>query len=157
MQEYDINPIPLPEEAIKALEEHLHRPLIHQDWITPRPFGGPDIYHDYEEDYSEPQIFTENPWWSWHRASAFANGGFVRNKVKMFGMDDRGDSYAVPRNTVGEVLYSDDYDTIVIFNLKSGPLGAHLIRVEDSTDKFSPAPQNIRDRGPAPRRNAPNV
>lgn len=75
----------------------------------------------------------------------------------MIGMDDRGESYAVPRNTVGEVLYSDDTETIVIFNLKSGPLGAHLIRVEETTDKFMVAPKNILDRGPAPRRNAPNA
>lgn len=58
----------------------------------------------------------------------------------------------MPRNTVGEVLYSDDEETIVIFNLKSGPLGAHLIRVTDFTDKFYAAPQNIKDRGPAPRK-----
>ena len=89
--------------------------------------------------------------------SAFLNGGFVRNKVKMIGQDDRGESYMVPRNTVGEVLYSDDQDTIAIFNLPSGPLGPHLIRVQESTDKFMAAPQNILDRGPAPRRRAPNA
>lgn len=75
----------------------------------------------------------------------------------MIGQDDRGESYMVPRNTVGEVLYSDDETTIVIFNLPSGPLGAHLIRVEETTDKFMAAPKNILDRGPAPRRRTPNA
>jgi hypothetical protein len=159
LQEYDINPQPLPEEAVSAIEGHIRRPLIHQYWRTPRPFGGPDIEHgDYDDNYYENSFAKDNePWFTWYREAAFLNGGFVKNKIKLIGQDDRGESYAVPRNTVGEVLYSDDSDTIVIFNLKSGPLGAHLIRVEDSTDKFYAAQEPLLDRGPAPTRRSPNA
>ena len=143
-----------PENVVSAIEGHIGRPLIQKGWQVPR-----DIRDEWygDEDYEEPSSFGEQPWWSWQRATAFLNGNFVRNKVKMIGQDDRGDSYTVPRNTVAEVLYSDDQTTIAIFNLESGPLGAHLIRVEETTDKFMAAPGNILDRGPAPRRRAPNA
>jgi hypothetical protein len=149
LYEYDMNPVGIPDEVVSAIEGHLRKPLIVEYWNTPRALG--DNWFGDEEDYHE-NSFGDQPWWSWWRQSAFENGGFVRNKIKVIGQDDRGNSYAVPRNTVGEVLYSDEMTSIVIFNLPSGPLGAHLIRVEETTDKFMPAPANLVDRGPAPRR-----
>lgn len=85
----------------------------------------------------------------WHRTTAFENGDYVKTNEPVEGYDDRGTTYIVPRNMVGEVLWSDDLDTIAIFSIESGRLGPHLVRVEAPTELFRKIP---RGRGTMPRR-----
>jgi GNAT superfamily N-acetyltransferase len=106
------------------------------------------IVHDYELE--EEELRLPEAWGGWRRVhGAFQNGDYVRTNGQVSGQDDRGQTYTVNRNTVGEVIWSDDEETIVIFSLESGPLGAHNIRVQDRTEKFTLVP---RTRGTAPRR-----
>lgn len=85
----------------------------------------------------------------WHKEGQFNNGDYVRANQTTEGYDDRGSFYTVPRNKIGEVIWSDDEETIVIFSLESGPLGPHNVRVTAPTQSFSLVP---RQRGTAPRR-----
>lgn len=85
----------------------------------------------------------------WRRTSQFTNGDYVRANTKVDGYDDRGTYYVVPRNMVGEVLWSDEEETIAIFSIESGQLGPHLVRVTAPTESFSLVP---RTRGTMPRR-----
>jgi hypothetical protein len=86
---------------------------------------------------------------SWRKEGAFGNGDTVRINITTNGQDDRGTTYQVPRNKIGEVIWSDDTDTIVIFSLESGPLGPHNIKVTAPTQVFSLMPRGM---GQAPRR-----
>jgi hypothetical protein len=71
------------------------------------------------------------------KISKFINGDKVRAKHVLTGIEPQsGTEYVIPQNTSGEVLYSDDDETVVIFPLKSGPLGPHLVKVEEGTDDF---------------------
>lgn len=85
----------------------------------------------------------------WRKEGMFLNGDYVRTNVKIDGYDDRGAYYVVPRNMVGEVLWSDDEETIVIFSIESGPLGPHNVKSTAPTEVFTLVP---RTRGTAPRR-----
>jgi len=42
----------------------------------------------------------------------------------------------------GEVLWSDDDETIAIFSIESPALGPHLVRVQEDTESFAPAVGN---------------
>jgi hypothetical protein len=75
------------------------------------------------------------------RVSYFNNGDAVRVKIPLYGTDHEGTEYIIPVNMAGEVLYSDEEETIAIFTINSGPLGPHLVRVEDSTENFYPDPR----------------
>jgi hypothetical protein len=68
--------------------------------------------------------------------SAFENGQVVRAKVPMYGIDRDQQTHMIPMGTVGEVLWSNDNEAIVIFPLDTGILEPHLVRVQDSTVNF---------------------
>ncbi len=85
----------------------------------------------------------------WRKEGIFMNGDIVRTNFVTEGYDDRGTLYGVPRNSVGEVLWSDDDDTIAIFSIESGRLGPHNVKVTAPTDMFTLLP---RTKGVAPRR-----
>jgi hypothetical protein len=77
----------------------------------------------------------------WHRTSSFDNGEIVRNSVPVEGYDRDQVKYVIPRNSSGEVLWSDEQTTIVMFPLKqNGPLESHLVRAEGSTSDFYRSP-----------------
>jgi hypothetical protein len=98
-----------------------------------------------QSDLTVPQDWTS----SWRREGSFTNGDIVRCKVPVSGTDRDGSEYTIPRNASGEVIWSDDKSTIVIFPLKNnGPLQSHLVRVEDATDNFYLSPSF----NPGPRR-----
>lgn len=143
-----------------------------EQWVAPTPGGPnappapqmPQTQMPVEAPIAQPppqppkpneQLTIPGTFSSW-KVAGFQNGDFVRNKLPMDGIDRDNVVHTVPRNTVGEVLWSDDESTIVIFNYESGPLQAHVIRVEAPTKDFAFAPKNILDRGPAPRRRNPN-
>ena len=66
--------------------------------------------------------------------AAFQNGDIVRAIVPLHGTDRDGAQRYVPRNARGEVIYSDEYETIVIFPLhESAELEPHLVRVQTET------------------------
>jgi hypothetical protein len=75
------------------------------------------------------------------RVSFFNNGDAVRAKQPLYGTDHEGTQYIIPQNMAGEVIYSDEAETIAIFTINSGPLGPHLVRVEDDTQNFYPDPR----------------
>ncbi len=77
------------------------------------------------------------------------NGDYVRANVKVDGEDDRGTYYVVPRNTIGEVIWADDDETIVIFSINSEALGPFNVKVTAPTASFTLVP---RTKGTAPRR-----
>ncbi len=56
----------------------------------------------------------------------------------MIGIDRDGEQRKVPANAAGEVLFSDDGESVVIFPLKTGILAPHLVRVNSATDNFYP-------------------
>lgn len=85
----------------------------------------------------------------WRKSSALQNGDYARMNKSMIGYDDRGTQYTVPRNSIVEILWSDDTETIAIFSLGSGPLGPHNARIVGETANFSWVP---RTRGTAPKR-----
>lgn len=77
---------------------------------------------------------------SWKlRQSAFENGTIVRVETPLVGVDRDGRQWRVPRNSKGEVLSSDDDQTIAIFPLSTGKLQPHLVRVVAETTAFSPS------------------
>ena len=73
--------------------------------------------------------------------SFFNNGDAVRAREPLYGQDSNGTGYVVPANAGGEVIWSDEEETIAIFSIKSGPLGPHVVRVQDDTDKFYLSPK----------------
>jgi len=85
----------------------------------------------------------------WRKEGAFMNGDIVRVNQKVEGWDDRETMHSIQRNTIGEVIWSDDEETICIFSLNSGMLGPHNVRVTAPTSAFTLMP---RTRGVAPRR-----
>lgn len=85
----------------------------------------------------------------WRKEGMFMNGDIVRVNQKVEGYDDRGTYYVVPRNMVGEVIWSDDDETIAIFSIESSYLGPHNVKVTAPTELFTLLP---RSRGTAPRR-----
>jgi hypothetical protein len=97
----------------------------------------------YMEDEDLPDTL---PWGEaeqeYYRVAAFDNGQIVRARTLMSGIDDRGDTHLVPKGTKGEVLWSDDNISIVIFTLESPALGPHLVRVQEATENFGPATGN---------------
>jgi hypothetical protein len=70
--------------------------------------------------------------------SAFNNGQVVRAKMPMWGVDRDDNMQMVPQGTLGEVLWSDEAECIVIFPLDSGALEPHLVRVKDGAGNFAP-------------------
>jgi hypothetical protein len=71
------------------------------------------------------------------KVAAFENGAIVRCRVPLQGEEPTtGQAHIVPQNTAGEVIYSDDNESIVIFPLAGGPLSPHLIKVECMTDEL---------------------
>jgi hypothetical protein len=70
--------------------------------------------------------------------SAFYNGQVVRAKMPMWGIDRDDNMQMVPQGTLGEVLWSDEAEAIVIFPLDSGALEPHLVRVKDGAGNFAP-------------------
>jgi hypothetical protein len=85
----------------------------------------------------------------WRKSSALENGDYARLNKAMVGFDDRGTQYTVPRNSIVEIVWSDETETIAIYSLNTGPLGAHNARIVGETSAFSWVP---RTRGTAPRR-----
>lgn len=76
------------------------------------------------------------------KVAAFTNGQIVRNRVPLYGEEPKsGTPHIIPQNSSGEVLYSDDRDTVVIFPLKSGELGPHLVKVECDTSELYADPK----------------
>jgi hypothetical protein len=74
---------------------------------------------------------------SWKLAGNFENGTIVRAEVPLLGLDRDGKQWRVPRNSKGEVLSSDENETIAIFPLSTGRLEPHLVRVVAETALFS--------------------
>ena len=97
-----------------------------------------------QEQLTFPGTFSK-----WHKAGALVNGDYARINKQMIGYDDRGTQYTVPRNSIVEVIWSDDNETIAIYSLNSPALGPHNVRITDETSNFSWVP---RTRGTAPRR-----
>lgn len=85
----------------------------------------------------------------WRKEGQFLNGDYVRVNTRVDGHDDRGEYYVVPRNMIGEVIWSDDQETIAIFSINAGPLGPHNVKVVAPTEAFNLVP---RQKGTAPRR-----
>lgn len=75
--------------------------------------------------------------WYLRRESAFENGMIVRVETPLVGVDRDGRQWRIPRNSKGEVLSSDDQQTIAIFPLGGGNLTPHLVRVVADTTAFS--------------------
>jgi hypothetical protein len=126
----------------------------------PGQSGGPVIPGTQPQQQQESELTTPNDaqneqltfpgtFSSWRKTSAFANGDYVRSNMKTEGEDERGTFYTVPRNKIGEVIWSDEEETIVIFSLESKALGPFNVRVTAPTTAFSWVP---RTRGTAPRR-----
>lgn len=78
---------------------------------------------------------------SW-RVATFNNGDIVRAKIPLWGQDSNHTDYIVPAHMAGEVLYSDEEDTVAIFSIESGPGGPHTVKVTDDTDYFYGSPQS---------------
>jgi SAM-dependent methyltransferase len=86
---------------------------------------------------------------SWSRVAAFTNGDTVRNTVPVEGQDRDGNTHQIPRNSAGEVIWSDETDTIVIYPLReNGRLEPHLVRAQGPTEVFYASPSF----NPGPRR-----
>lgn len=81
---------------------------------------------------------------SWMALAAFQNGEKVKARFPMWGVDRDERAQMIPAGSTGEVLFSDDRDTIAIFPLDSGQLQPHLVRVQDSTQNF------IKGKGKTP-------
>ena len=91
-------------------------------------------------DFTATQYgYTDHPKVSaWRfRTAAFENGTIVRAEIPLEGLDRDGRRWKVPRNSKGEVLSSDENQTIAIFPLSTGPLEPHLVRVVAETTSFS--------------------
>jgi len=73
----------------------------------------------------------------WMQLASFQNGDLVTARQPMWGIDRDNNAQMVPIGSKGEVLFSDDRETIVIFPLDSGQLEPHLVRVQDSTENFN--------------------
>lgn len=104
--------------------------------------GLPPTWEDEKPDPDAPGDFRlPEGFSSWRKSGSFVNGDIVRCKIPVEGLDRDNITYTIPRNSAGEVLYSDDNSTIVIFPLrKNGPLQSHLVKVEDATTNFYLSP-----------------
>jgi SAM-dependent methyltransferase len=100
----------------------------------------------YEDQSASDLTLPES--WS-RRTAAFTNGDTVRNSIPVQGFDRDGTSHVIPRNSSGEVIWSDDVDTIVIFPLtENSYLEPHLVRAQGPTEAFYKSPSF----NPGPRR-----
>lgn len=80
-----------------------------------------------------PKFERDSGW----KYAGFVNGDNVRAEKDMQGLDRDNNTITVPRNSIGEVLFSDAITTIAIFPLReNGPLEPHLVKVEDFTSNF---------------------
>lgn len=109
--------------------------------LTGPPAGGDAMQ---QEQLTFPGTFSK-----WHKQGQLRNGDYARIKQPMIGYDDRGTQYTVPRNSIVEIIWSDEAETIAIYSLPSGPLGPHNARITGDTSNFVWVP---RTRGTAPRR-----
>lgn len=73
------------------------------------------------------------------KTTSFQNGQVVSAKEPMRGIDRDGTMHTVPVGSLGEVLWSDDSETIAIFPLESGILEPHLVRVQALSQFFRPS------------------
>lgn len=73
----------------------------------------------------------------WHIRSSFENGTIVRAEMPLVGIDRDGRQWRIPRNSKGEVLSSDDDQTIAMFPLSTGYHEPHLVKVYAETSAFS--------------------
>jgi SWIM zinc finger len=71
------------------------------------------------------------------RFSAFENGTIVRAEIPLVGVDRDGRQWRIPRNSKGEVLISNEDQTIAIFPLSTGYNEPHLVKVHGDTTSFS--------------------
>lgn len=85
----------------------------------------------------------------WHKRGALQNGDYARIRKALIGVDDRGTQYTVPRNSIVEIIWSDDKETIAIYSLNSPALGPHNARIVSDTANFAWVP---RTRGTEPKR-----
>lgn len=70
------------------------------------------------------------------KVATFNNGQIVRTRKTQTGLDRDNYERVIPANSAGEVLWSDEDETIVIFPLDTGILQPHLVKVIDSTENF---------------------
>jgi len=82
------------------------------------------------------------------KTGAFQNGQVVVSKEPMWGIDRDQNQQMIPVGALGEVLWSDDNESIVIFPTDNGILEPHLVRVQSETENFRPS----RARTPFVRR-----
>lgn len=135
--------------------------------IDPNLVNWYEIFEHIKNDVEEEQRYEQGlpPSWQekvdpdapgnmtlpqgWSRVAAFTNGDTVRNTVPVEGQDRDGNTYQIPRNSAGEVIWSDETDTIVIYPLvENGRLEPHLVRAQGPTEVFYASPSF----NPGPRR-----
>ena len=73
------------------------------------------------------------------KVAVFQNGQVIRATKDMYGLTRDDQTMPVPAGSIGEVLWSDERETIAIFPLDSGILEPHLVRVQDNTANFAAA------------------
>jgi len=111
--------------------EHTVATIVIDD---PNYHWGREIYVDFtasQYGYSDHPKVTK-----WKLAN-FENGTIVRAEQPLIGIDRDGREWRVPRNSKGEVLSSDELETIAIFPLSGGNLTPHLVRVRANPSAFS--------------------
>jgi hypothetical protein len=73
------------------------------------------------------------------KRSAFSNGQVVVCKTPLWGIDRDQNQQMVPVGSLGEILWSDNDESIVIFPTDNGILEPHLVRVQSETSNFRPS------------------
>lgn len=133
---FPVQPINQEQEISGSEEDEANQPAAVEKQQPPTmPFSQPSKPNE-EATIQFPGALS-----SWRVQGSFRNGDIVRNSIPMEGIDRDNVTYKIPRNSSGEVIWSDDNETIVIFPLKTnGKLESHLVRVTDATDNFYLSP-----------------
>ena len=108
---------------------------------VPQPLPQPQRPPSHLTQPGEQMSLLDMPGTFSHIA-AFRNGDMVRTKEPIWGQDNLGNNFIVPKGMEGEVIWSDDIETIAIFSIEiNGPLEPFNVRVETDTDSFYADPK----------------
>lgn len=105
----------------------------------PAPAAPPPRPPSHLKGPNELQTTLDMPG-TFSRVASFNNGDKVRTRKPQTGLDRDNYERVIPINSAGEVLWSDEEETIVIFPLNTGELEPHLVKVVDATKNFYAAP-----------------
>jgi hypothetical protein len=109
------------------------------DWTSNEEIEAAQRDFEAIDGVDKVEIEAEAQPTSWMRLASFQNGQLVQARSPMWGIDRDERAQMVPAGSKGEVLFSNENETIAIFPLDSGQLEPHLVRVQSDTENFRPA------------------